>query len=301
MDFDSNGLKIFCTVLTKGSFSAAARELKISQPSVSQMIARLEEKLGSNLFERIGHEVIPTRVAQEFHRFALSVLEQVSAFETKLMSGQTNPRGLVRFAKPESCLWTPYYRMIMRELSKFAELQIEIEIATNDEIIDGILRDRYDFGFVVGERIQSEIRFEQFGYEEYVAVQQSSAKSDSLAAANLENLRIISYPGWERYFETWSTAQGMWQRLRKLDLQPVVRVGNLAGALHAVQEGAGIGIFPSQCVQEQLMKKTLKRMDPKPEVIAKTSVHLAKRRSFIFPARVETVVATLRQAKAKFG
>ncbi len=301
MDFDSNGLKIFCAVLSQGSFSAAARELKISQPSVSQMIARLEEKLGNNLFERIGHDVVPTRVAREFHSFALTILEQVSAFEIKLINGLTNPRGLVRFAKPESFLWTPYYRMIMRELSKFAELQIEIDIATNDEIIEGILRDKYDFGFVVGDRIQSEIRFEQFGHESYVAAQQGSAKIDPFSDVGLEGLRIVSYPGWERYFETWAKEQGMWQRLRKLELQPVVRVGNLAGALHAVQEGAGIGVFPLQCIQEQLTKKTLKRRDPKSDTIAKTAVHLAKRRSFVFPTRVEAVVTTLRQARAKFS
>ena len=45
-------LRVFVTVAELGSFSAAARELGVSQPAVSQNVAELERQVGSALFER---------------------------------------------------------------------------------------------------------------------------------------------------------------------------------------------------------------------------------------------------------
>lgn len=45
-------IESFLTVVRKGSFTAAARELGLTQPAVSHQISRLEEQLGFPLFER---------------------------------------------------------------------------------------------------------------------------------------------------------------------------------------------------------------------------------------------------------
>lgn len=297
MDIDTNSLKIFRAVLSEGSFSAAARALKISQPSVSQMIARMEERLGNSLFERVGHEILPTRLAHEWNDFAEQILGQVERFESRLEDDRSSVKGIVRFAKPESCLWTPYYRTIMRQLKDFPDLQIEIAIATNADIVDGILADRYDFGFVVGERIQSELRFESFGQEEYIAVRSPAMKSKVMSFdTHVKEQRFVAYPGWEAYAEVWAKAHGLWSKFRAVEFTPVVKVGNLAGAIHAVEEGAGIGIFPLQCVETGLFDKRLRRIDPKPETSAKAAVHLARRRSFQLPARVDAVIHRLKQS-----
>src|SRR5690606_1883109 len=47
-------LKVFHTVATEGSFSAAARQLHISQPAVSKAVAELERQLDMALIERTG-------------------------------------------------------------------------------------------------------------------------------------------------------------------------------------------------------------------------------------------------------
>ena len=57
MDVDLELFRIFDTVATTKSFSSAAEELKISQPAVSQAVRRMEEQLGTRLFER-GHRGI---------------------------------------------------------------------------------------------------------------------------------------------------------------------------------------------------------------------------------------------------
>src|SRR5260221_461039 len=47
-----------------GSFSAAARRLRLSQPALSKSIARLESQLHMHLFERTGGAARPTQLAE---------------------------------------------------------------------------------------------------------------------------------------------------------------------------------------------------------------------------------------------
>lgn len=55
MRFDWNRARAFMVAAEVGSFSEAARRLKLSQPTVSRQVAALESELGLTLFERVGH------------------------------------------------------------------------------------------------------------------------------------------------------------------------------------------------------------------------------------------------------
>lgn len=75
-------LHIFATVARLGSFSRAAEELRISQPSVSIQVADLERSLGVDLFEREGRGVRLTgagRVLEDYARRILSLVEEAQA------------------------------------------------------------------------------------------------------------------------------------------------------------------------------------------------------------------------------
>ncbi len=52
--FDWNCARAFLVTLEEGSFSAAAKTLNLTQPTLSRQVAALEEELGLTLFERVG-------------------------------------------------------------------------------------------------------------------------------------------------------------------------------------------------------------------------------------------------------
>jgi DNA-binding transcriptional LysR family regulator len=58
---DTTRLTVFRQVVRCGSFTAAAAALGISQPAVSQHIARLEADVGLKLLDRTGRGITPTR------------------------------------------------------------------------------------------------------------------------------------------------------------------------------------------------------------------------------------------------
>jgi DNA-binding transcriptional LysR family regulator len=300
MDFDSHSLGIFAAVMTAGSFSGAARELGISQPTVSQQIARLETELDGKLFQRVGREVFPTPLAEELRQFALQLLEQASAFRDGLRQSRSLPRGLVRYAMPESCQWTPHYREIMAQIPRLPGIQFEIRIQPSDRTVGELLRGELDFGFVVGERLAPELRFETFSQEAYAAVARDPAQLECLQDPSaLGSARLITFPGWEAFFETWARSRGWSSRALSRLPGPTVGIGSLAGAIHALQEGAGVAVVPVHCVQDELARGRLRKLSEKPG--ASQPVHLARRIGEKMPRRVEFVLDRLRGAKKRAG
>lgn len=80
---DHRQLHTFLTVIEQGGVSAAARQLGISQPSVSQQMRRLEDRLGHPLFDRDAGGLALTTDGEAlvvFARAMLSVADQVRAY-----------------------------------------------------------------------------------------------------------------------------------------------------------------------------------------------------------------------------
>ncbi len=61
---NTQALKTFVAVAERGSFSAAADDLHVTQPAVSKRIAQLEQHLGTVLFDRVGKQVMLTQSGQ---------------------------------------------------------------------------------------------------------------------------------------------------------------------------------------------------------------------------------------------
>jgi len=302
MDIEINALRIFVTVMDQKSFSAAAKALKITQPTVSQHIARLESEIKGRLFERVGHSIIPTPLAKELLDFSVPLLENVRSFQDRLQEQRVLPKGLVRYGMPESCQWTPHYRKVMSQIKEFPDLHFKIEIAPSESIIDRILRAELDFGFIVGERITPDLTYERFADEVYSAVATDISFFNPLKnTKDLDGLRLITYPGWEGFFTTWAKACGFEKNIKKLH-EPHVYIGTLAGAIHATQEGAGVAILPSHCVAKELQTGKLKEWHPqKKGAIASSPIHIAKRLGDHLPKRSLLILEMLKKSKLELG
>ena len=90
ISFDWNRARAFLITAEEGSFSAAARALRSTQPTVGRQVAGLEEELGVTLFERVG-----TRL--ELTVSGLELLEHVRA-----MGDAANRTSLVATGQSES-------------------------------------------------------------------------------------------------------------------------------------------------------------------------------------------------------
>ncbi|GGE02325.1 LysR family transcriptional regulator [Aureimonas endophytica] len=91
-------LRVFVRVVESGSFSKAARDLGIGQPTVSKTVAALEARLGVQLLTRTSRMLKMTPAGQDYFESARHVLDALAAAEERATSGQVTASGLVRVA-----------------------------------------------------------------------------------------------------------------------------------------------------------------------------------------------------------
>ena len=78
-------LKYVITVAETKSMNEAAKQLFISQPSLSSAIKDLEEEIGVEVFRRSNKGVFVTPEGEEFVGYARQVVEQYKLIETKFI------------------------------------------------------------------------------------------------------------------------------------------------------------------------------------------------------------------------
>ena len=76
-------LKYIVTVAETGTLSEAAKELFISQPSLTKSIKELEKEMNISIFDRTNKGVAVSKEGVEFLSYARQVLEQAALLEEK--------------------------------------------------------------------------------------------------------------------------------------------------------------------------------------------------------------------------
>ena len=88
-------LRYVCAIADTGSFSRAAEQCQVAQPSLSQQILKLEDDLGARLFDRLGRGIRLTEAGRVFLPHARSILSQLDAARSSVQEKFTNASGSV--------------------------------------------------------------------------------------------------------------------------------------------------------------------------------------------------------------
>src|SRR6201996_7224827 len=88
-------LRYVCAIAETGSFSRAAERCKIAQPSLSQQVLKLEEDLGTRLFDRLGRSIRITEAGRAFLPHARSILERMEIARSSVAHKNADVRGSV--------------------------------------------------------------------------------------------------------------------------------------------------------------------------------------------------------------
>ncbi|GAB3932599.1 LysR family transcriptional regulator [Kribbella albertanoniae] len=237
-------LEYLAAICDYGSFSAAATELLVAQPSLSQQIKALEDELGAELLERGRQGVALTAAGRVFLPHARVVLDAVTAGRksvTDLVSGVVGelhvltvrsvasgvlPAGVVRWYEEH-----PSTVLRLRDVSHRRDLEAAMRSGQGDLAIGPRPRD-WD-GDVVS-----------LGYESLVVAGRGPFRSKRASVPELDAEKWV-------HFEA---EQGMTEVLdwaaRSLGFTPrvVARVGQVAASLRLAVEGVGMTIVPVNAV-----------------------------------------------------
>jgi LysR family hydrogen peroxide-inducible transcriptional activator len=128
-------LRYFCAVAQTGSFTKAAEQEGIAQPSLSQQIVRLENSLGARLFDRLGRGVRLTESGKTLLPRALEILRQVTGVRTSMESLQSGVAGRLTVG----CIPTimPYF--LAPAISDFAAGYPDVELRLVEDITPNLV------------------------------------------------------------------------------------------------------------------------------------------------------------------
>jgi len=157
MDFAA--LRAFVTVAHRGTFSAAAESLHLSQPGVTRQVQRLERELGEVLFERGGGTNRLTPAGEQVLRWAEETLARQDVLRTQLRGEAPALRGDLNIAASS----TPGEFLAPELVAGFVrvhpEVRSHVAIADSAAVENSVRERRCDLGFVGAELAGRGLRY----------------------------------------------------------------------------------------------------------------------------------------------
>ncbi|MEQ1977436.1 LysR family transcriptional regulator, partial [Xenorhabdus sp. SGI240] len=188
-------LRSFLDVYRSGSISKAATRLGISQPAVSTHIHSLESFMGSILFTRRSHGVIPTAEADDL---ALQIATHLDAIEVKLslLRGRSKKiEGVVKIIGPADFLWAKFSNILSSIKNK--QLRFKLSFGDREKIYSNLNDGDSDLAFTTSRPDENKFGFEIIGKEKLVIVISASIatelKKRTVTPEILERYPLISY------------------------------------------------------------------------------------------------------------
>ncbi|MCG3463989.1 LysR family transcriptional regulator [Xenorhabdus bovienii] len=96
------GIEAFVITADLGSFTAAGHQLNLTNSAISKSVARLEDRLGTRLFERTTRRLALTDAGSAFYRTCVRVLADLKEAEIVLSTQFREPVGRLRLDAPEA-------------------------------------------------------------------------------------------------------------------------------------------------------------------------------------------------------
>ncbi|WP_110030249.1 LysR family transcriptional regulator [Hoeflea marina] len=121
-------MQCFARTVETGSFSAAARDLGLSQPNVSRYVAALEEHLRIRLLQRSTRTLNLTPEGERYYAEARRILDAVNEAESAIGS-EVAPSGLLRVACPTALAHDFVMPLVPTFLKTYPGLDLDLQVS----------------------------------------------------------------------------------------------------------------------------------------------------------------------------
>ena len=153
-------MEAFVRVIDAGSFSGAAKQLRLGQPAVSKTIAQLEGWLGVRLLLRSTHRLTPTEAGRNFYDRAKRAIEEADEAELAARGAAATLSGRLRFCGP----LTFTRLLVMPCLSIFLSEHpaLDIDVVLEDRDLD-LVAAGIDVALLIGRLADSAVTARKIG------------------------------------------------------------------------------------------------------------------------------------------
>jgi len=262
-------LRTFVAVVDRGSFSAAAERLGITQPAVSQQIRQLERSLGAPLIERIGRRARPTSAGADLLAHADQIEAAVTAARDAVARRASGTAGRVRLGTgATACIFL--LPPLLKELRQaFPDLEITVTTGNTADIVKAIEDNVLDIGLVTLPVSGRPFDITPVLDDDFVAIAPAETPLPArVSAAQLAKRPMILFePGGNtrRIADAWFARSGV-------NLKPIMSLGSVEAIKELVAAGLGCAVLPGMAVRNAHDRANLSVRPLSPRLIRKLAV-----------------------------
>lgn len=250
-------LEAFVQVAEGGSFSKAAKELFLTQPTISSHISSLERELNARLFVRNTKEVSLSEDGIKLYKYAKQMLDLQREIEVTFGMDEEGESHAVTIAAST----IPAQYLLPEVLTRFSERypqeQIRIQETDSSKVVMQIVDHRVDIGFTGTVLEKKHCKYIPFYKDELVIITPNTPKYQELVQGNKEDISwikkehvIMREEGSGTRKEAELQLKGAGVKFAGLDI--IASIENQETIKKSVRQGMGISILSKLATADEV-------------------------------------------------
>ena len=269
-DMDLGQLRYFNKIVEHRSFTRAAKDCFVSQPALSQQIAKLEKELGQPLFERQGRTIRMTPAGQILQNHAQKILQLVEDAKRQITDDGQSGQICVS-ATPTIA---PYFfpELLNRVTTQFPKADFSLIETSSGSLIQACLKGELDVGILalspLVKQSASYLSFESLIEEEIVLAIPANHLLCKKARIYLKDLVQSNFLMLPSNSSLSATVDGFFHRKKFLP-QSITRVEQLATLQAMIASGYGVSLVPRMATHDnshEIVYRSLSGEQPRREI-----------------------------------
>jgi DNA-binding transcriptional LysR family regulator len=260
---DFRHLETFCRVADLKSFSKAADDLFLTQPTISGHILSLEHSLSLRLFDRAPREVRLTKAGEVFFRYASKILTSRKDLLNAMSEFSKGIKGELSLGAST----LPGEYLLPKLMGDFKKgdphFTISLKMGDTKEIVQYVLQGNVEFGLTGAKLNHTSLHYEKFEEDEIIVI---SHPEHSLTKKKKVGIEDLMREPWIIREEGSGTQMAVEKALRKRgkslkQFNVVIEMGSTSSIKEGVKARLGLAFISKRAAEEELRQGLLSRID----------------------------------------
>jgi DNA-binding transcriptional LysR family regulator len=256
-------LETFCRVADLKSFSKAADDLFLTQPTVSGHILSLEQSLALRLFDRASREVRLTKSGEVFREYASKLLSLRKNMLNALSEFSRGIRGELSLGAST----IPGEYLLPKLIGDFKKSHpsfvISLKIADTKEVIQYVLQDQVEFGVIGAKLNHPSLHYEKYEEDQIIVVAPSEHPLTRKKRVNLDELLkepwIIREEGSGTRIAVERALRRKGRTLKQFNV--VIEMGSTSSVKEGVKARLGLAFISGRATEGEVRQGSFSRID----------------------------------------
>ncbi|NJN72462.1 MAG: LysR family transcriptional regulator [Limnothrix sp. RL_2_0] len=234
-------LKVFETAARQGSFTKAAAELSITQPTVSGQIKQLTQTIGMPLFEHIGRKLYLTEAGEELLTTCKEIFGHLDNLEMKLSALKGAKQGQLHLGVITT---TKYFvpRILGEFCQSYPDIEVSLQVVNHDQLHDRMASNQDDLYILSNLPGDLEVHSEAFLDNPLVVVARSDHPLAGKTNVPLSALRGEDFISREMGSGTRRAVESLFKS-NDIEVQIRLELGSNEAIKQAIAGGLGISVL----------------------------------------------------------